>query len=307
MVVDILDEGRSPESSRIAFLKLFDRRFADALRKDSVIEPWTKRIERDYIESVESGNIYRFLHNLRHVKNFQQDTEDDWNDAENEAFLAHELVRLHTAEVAVYDALSDKQGVLIPRLIASVNVELELPTPGDTRHRVGRDGFAPFRVKGILLEYLKGSSLLHIVDHFPRLSWQYIVDQAIAIVHTLDDHNILNDDVDPRNFLVCGGPDGCIQHNPQVFMIDFALCRFRAPNESDAEWGRAKHGMDEEGAVGLRMKKLLGENGFELRYKARRKYAQWADKDDSIPENAIKTELRPGVFMYYSTPARNTK
>ncbi|KAK0636372.1 hypothetical protein B0T17DRAFT_613113 [Bombardia bombarda] len=55
MVVDILDDGEPPTASSTAFLKLFDRRFADQLRRDNGIELWTKDMEQAYIWSVESG------------------------------------------------------------------------------------------------------------------------------------------------------------------------------------------------------------------------------------------------------------
>ncbi|EME79971.1 uncharacterized protein MYCFIDRAFT_176973 [Pseudocercospora fijiensis CIRAD86] len=42
-------------------------------------------------------------------------------------------------------------------------------------------------------------------------------------------------------------PDG---DEHRVVMLDFALCRFRKPEESDAEWGRAQWRPDEEGAIG---------------------------------------------------------
>lgn len=36
----------------------------------------------------------------------------------------------------------------------------------------------------------------------PRSSWQDLVDQAVAIIDVLDNHDILNDDVHPENFLL---------------------------------------------------------------------------------------------------------
>jgi hypothetical protein len=45
---------------------------------------------------------------------FQEKTEDDWDDGQNEAFLANELLGLYKAETATYDALRTYQGRLIP-------------------------------------------------------------------------------------------------------------------------------------------------------------------------------------------------
>lgn len=45
MVIDIVnEEGRTTEG--VAFLKLLDRRFSDALRGQSDAKPWTKDIEQ---------------------------------------------------------------------------------------------------------------------------------------------------------------------------------------------------------------------------------------------------------------------
>ena len=97
-----------------AFLKLFDRRFADQLRDDEGIDRWEKDMEESYIEFVQSGEVLNFLRDLHYVKDFQEKTEDDWDDAQNEAFLANKLLELYTAETATYNALRSHQGFLIP-------------------------------------------------------------------------------------------------------------------------------------------------------------------------------------------------
>jgi hypothetical protein len=109
----------------------------------------------------------------------------------------------------------------------------------------------------------------------------------------LGDYNILNRDVRPENFMVTSTADQF-----QVFMIDFALCRFRGEDESDLAWGRAKHTKDEEGAVGLTMRKVLGRHGFELGYESELRYAEWADTEDGFCKGAVGREIRPGVVVY---------
>ena len=82
-------------------------------------------------------------------------------------------------------------------------------------------------------------------------------------------------------------------------MVDFALCRFRGEKESDADWGKTKNTKDEEGAVGLRMKKLLKEkHQFDLYFKASHRYEQWGDTDDSFKDRAFKRQVGPGEFVY---------
>ncbi|KAF4466101.1 hypothetical protein FALBO_7037 [Fusarium albosuccineum] len=259
-----LEKGSASEADKPCFLKLFDRRFSEQLRSHNGIDPWTQVMKDACIESVKNDAIHEFLHNLHHVPNFQDDTEEDWDDAQNEAFLADELRRLYETENE-------------------------------------RQDFEPFKIKGLLLQYIKGSNLWDMVDHFPQSSWQDIVDQAVGTVHLLGHHNILNQDVRPENFMVSTRAEAG-QTYGQVFMIDFALCRFRGQNESESEWGRDKHTRDETGAVGLRMKKFLGERGFDLKSERSRRYAQWANRDMPSRDGAIRTELGPGVFWYTRPP-----
>ncbi|CAI4215955.1 unnamed protein product [Parascedosporium putredinis] len=103
-----------------------------------------------------------------------------------------------------------------------------------------------------------------------------IVDQAVAIVQVVGDHNILNRDVRPDNFIIEQNRSGSYR----VFMIDFGLARLRGRDESDRDWGKAKLNRDEEGAVGLVMKKRLAREGFELRFEKSDRYMEWAGGDD---------------------------
>lgn len=281
LTVDISDQNQ-PQSSptTTAFLKLFDRCFAEQLRRDNGIDPWTGEMEQAYIQSVESGAIIPFLRDLHIVPNFQDDTEEDWDDAQNEAFLADEHLRLHKTEVTAYRRMHGQQGRTIPRLLAPVSLVLRAGSDA-IKPKIENDGlvdFEPFKLKGILLEYINRFSLSDMVDHAPQSNWQAIVDQEVTAVRLLRDYDILNRDVRPDNFIITSAPDF------QVFMLDFALCRFRGEEQSDLEWGKAKKTKDEEGAVGLVMRKRLGKHGFELEYESSGRDSRWADTDDSFPE-----------------------
>ncbi len=52
MVVDLLGEGCHDNP---LFLKLYDRRFSEQLRRDHGIDPWTREAEKEYIEAVRTG------------------------------------------------------------------------------------------------------------------------------------------------------------------------------------------------------------------------------------------------------------
>lgn len=192
-----------------------------------------------------------------------------------------ELSKCFKAEVATYSALTKHQGEFIPRLLAEITLDI---SPPDLAFSAQQQ--EPSQVKGILLEYLPGFSLSSIAQNAPQASWQSIVDQAIKIVHILGDHNILNTDVRPDNFVVvpkrrrAQAMDEENSAEYQVFMIDFGQCRLRREDESDAEWGRAKWIQDEEGAVGAVMRMMLRKIGFELDYRPSWRYLEWAPGED---------------------------
>lgn len=301
MVVDILDGCNAGNLPATAFLKLFDRRFADQLRRDNGINPWTEDMEEAYIKFVHSGRVHQFLYDLRHVKDFKEKTEEEWDDAQNEAFLANELLGLYRAETATYNALRNYQGWLISRLFAEVNLHI---TPPNAQGEVSWPEEL-FGVKGILLQFIDGFRLSDLPDQAPQSSWQNIVDQAVHIVRVLGDNNILNKDVRPDNFMVSPSDDG----GYRVYMIDFGLCRFRGEDESDLDWGRAKYTKDEEGAVGLVMKKMLKKHGFNLDYTSSERYANWAEGEDEegdLTSKGFKKSLRPGVVVYSRVPLPKT-
>ncbi|KAH8663736.1 hypothetical protein BGZ61DRAFT_462559 [Ilyonectria robusta] len=276
-----LQQGQGLGNDREAFLKIFDRRYAQQLRDDNGIEEWSNLIEQEFLDGIRSGKMDDFLRKLRSDKQFQQDTEDDWDAAENEAFLWDEVSKCFKSEVAAYSVLTKYQGELIPRLLAEIALDISPPDPA-----LGAQQQELSRVKGILLEYLPGFSLSSITQRAPQAAWQNIVDQAIKIVHVLGDNNILNTDVRPDNFVVV--PKRRIaqvmdEENSaeyRVFMIDFGQCRLRREDESDAEWGRAKWIQDEEGAVGAVMRMMLGKIGFELDYRPSWRYLEWAPGED---------------------------
>ncbi len=268
MIVDLLDEG-CPDNP--VFLKLYDRRFSEQLRRDHGIDSWTTDAEKEYLNAVRTGAARQFLHDLQTIPNFEEDTEETWDDGQIETFLADQVSKLFDAETLVYDTLRDIQGKLVPRLVAPVHLALSLPNAG-----IGRtDAAELLHIKGILLQYIDSFSLSKVQDHAPKSEWQGIVDQAVAIVQVIGDHGILNRDVRPDNFIVQRDKSDCYW----VFMIDCGLARLRCWNEPDRNWAKAKLNKDEEGAVGLVMKKRLAREGFELRFENSDRYMEWAGGD----------------------------
>lgn len=129
MIVDLLDEEGLAKKDGVAFLKLFDRRFSDGLRRHSRAKPWTKDIELVYVDWAKSSAIAPFLTNLRtDDAHFSQTRQRGLNEAEAEALVAYELGVFFDKEVVTYEAMLEHQGSLIPKLKAVVDLAMETPT-----------------------------------------------------------------------------------------------------------------------------------------------------------------------------------
>jgi RIO-like serine/threonine protein kinase len=88
---------------------------------------------------------------------------------------------------------------MIPKFLASVH----LPSC-DTD--IPQKFLKYFDIRGILMEYIEGFSLSELKTKTPQSQWQVICDDAIHIVNLIGDHEILNNDVCPENFLVRSNP-----------------------------------------------------------------------------------------------------
>lgn len=62
-------------------------------------------------------------------------------------------------------------------------------------------------------------------------------------------------------------------------MLDFALCEFKEPEQSEADWGRAKWNEDEEGAIGAVMRTRLAKLDFQLEYKPLHEWIEYAPRE----------------------------
>ncbi|KAF5663517.1 kinase-like domain-containing protein [Fusarium heterosporum] len=232
-----------------AFLKLYDWRFADQLRRDGRVEPWSGYLH--------SGSAHKKLGR-------------PWDQLERDAFLYDEMRSSLDNEIATYNRLAQYQGKIIPKLYSQVRLQCPrgrnvTSAPSET-----------YQVHGILIESIKGFSLGALMDNAPNTSWQNIVDQAVQVTHILGDHDIVNRDVRPDNFMVVPLDNG----EYKVYMIDFGQCRLRRDDESDAIWGQIKWQTNEEGGVGFEMQDKLHEVGFKLDFQCSSKYQQWAAEDE---------------------------
>lgn len=234
-------------------LKLFDRRFAAQLRKDENINPWTTDIKKKYHHFIVDGSASKFITELNSNSNMAEEEGDTWDDCQNEAYLHDHMQDLYETEVEAYNTLKDIQGKHVPQLFACLTV----PTSSSSQEASVKKYID---IPGILLQYVDGFPLTDIATHAPREMWQSVCDEAIQIVHLIGHRGILNEDVKTRSFIVRENPGNKLK----VFMIDFALCKFRREYQDEADWWEWKARQDEEGAVGVLMQKYL-KGGFVYR------------------------------------------
>ncbi|KAK0735322.1 hypothetical protein B0T21DRAFT_367518 [Apiosordaria backusii] len=255
MVVEILSSS-SASVTETAFLKLFDWRFAAQQRSDEGIDPWTEQSAVQYAEFVVSGEAEKFLNQLKRPEDQwskHQETEEDWDVCQDEAFLVHQSRTMYNNETTVYRRLHELQGSTVPLLIGTVELDIAPPTTNNEKYKT---------------------------------LFKAVVDQAVNITRSLGDYNVLNTDVRIDNFLVAcqRGEEGTdkgdgSRESYRVVMIDFAQSRVRRENESDFDWGRAKARQDEEGAVGMVIRHHLSKLGKQVSYTRSGRYDEFAERE----------------------------
>lgn len=242
-------DSHSRELQADVILKLFDRRFASQLRKDQGIPDWTPDIEQQYRDFVLNGNASDFIARLNSDEDVVEKEGDDWNAAQNEAYLHDYMQSLYETETEVYRRIRDLQGKDVPSFVACTSLNFS-----NTSHDF-------LDCPGILLENIEGSQLSNLGSEVRQDAWQYICEDAIRIVNDIGDRNIRNEDVRPRNFLVRWDET---EVKYKAVMIDFAMCEFRGQEQDLEDWSKRKAWQDEEGAIGYVMQKIL-KGGFVYR------------------------------------------
>ena len=245
-------------SQKQAFaLKLYDPRFATQLRSKAKVKPFDAACNKAYEAFVRTDAAPTFLHKLRHDANFREPIFFGWGQAEEEVYLLSRCLKMYETECKVYNQLKDLQGSGIPRFIAKVI----LRTPGYSAENPMSQFYS---VPGILLEYISGFALQDLpLGESPREKWQDICNEAVRLVRKCGHRDILNRDVSSRNILV-SLRSSSNDNDYRVVLIDFALCYFRRPDQSDKSWRRAKSDQNEEGTLRDWMRFILGKVGFKL-------------------------------------------
>ena len=191
MLVEISGDKPGP---RNAVLKLSDRRFAE----DTRVTDWTEKLEEDYFDFVRNGAGVKFANNLREAG--EGEDSDDWTDVQCEVAGQVRVLQSLKIEKAAYKALREHQGTKVPRLLETVRLLEPLPLPAKSEQLSGEQR-ALLHFPGILLEYIRGPNLYELgTSEIPRDSWQAIVDQAMELVHMFHDKNMVNTDLQSRNY-----------------------------------------------------------------------------------------------------------
>lgn len=112
----------------------------------------------------------------------------NWNTS-----LHHQIHGLYKAVIEVYDILKDIQGKTIPQLFASVTITSCSSPQGSNEY---------LDIPGILLQYINGFPLTAVAAHAPKETWQSLCEEAIQIVHLMNDRGTLNQDVKKKGALL---------------------------------------------------------------------------------------------------------
>ncbi|CAE6542710.1 unnamed protein product [Rhizoctonia solani] len=224
-----------------AILKVYDRRFADGIRKMSSVAPPTSEGEIRYAEYLCAGNVAQTEHQVDEIAD--QLPEDALEHIElSEQFISILVKGFFKNETITYRALSNLQGKYIPTFYGTTRF-LDESSPG-----------LDIAVPGVLVEFIPGTDL-SLVDP-TTIDVDTVCSTAVDIVNLYSNLNVLNSDVRLENFIV--KPNGS-----EIVMIDFGHCRLRREDEDDQSWGKAKANANEEGCVGWDMHDIFNWNYVE--------------------------------------------
>lgn len=236
MKVKLLDSKGGPE---FAVLKLYDRRFAGTLRDDGtpVCQEWDKKLEREYVEFIRSGEAVQFVKSLDDLED-DSDEHRDWNAMQCEAYT-QDLCRQHYEdESSAYSRLEEYQGKQIPNFYGGVHLLKPSPLPKEA-DKFSEEQKDLLKVYGILIEYIPGPTLRNMPkpdSGVKQNAWEGIVKQATELVSMCHENDMIHKELLPTNILAV--EDKGLKGGYRVMLIDFCDVVFR-DQHSDYDWGRA--------------------------------------------------------------------
>ncbi|VUC25902.1 unnamed protein product [Clonostachys rosea] len=249
------DQANYSNSPIKMVLKVFDRRFSLQLREElKSSDPSTVATEEEYLGFLRQGSMPDFAADYNKYYKF---TSDDWDSPMKEAYFSLTCARMKETEARIYDYLVDLQGIHIPKFYADVQVASQ-PAAGE---HLDSSLAEYLEVGAILIEYIPGFLLSTMVTETPESAWPGICNQAIDVVQKIVGHHFVNTDMQTRNVIVRREE----AEEYRVFYIDFGLCDFRDPSDSDEVWTQYAYQEAEENRIGWSLANAIsrakGKNG----------------------------------------------
>ncbi|VUC36813.1 unnamed protein product [Clonostachys rosea] len=253
LLVKVLPNDSNIEfNAQLVFLKLYDRRFAPAFRERWDVEPWTPTLEEHLFEFSHTGEARDVLDAWRD----NPYTEYDFSapDYHKEAVISEIMTEEFEKESEAYSVLEDHQGEYIPRIMASVFMQIgpagiigERPIPLLDDPLILGKSCEMFEVQGLLMEYYPGFPATKIDCQTDPGDWQHLKNRCINLVgHVMKSDQILHEDIRPKNVVITR--DENYLRSYRVIMTDFRSTMMRG-TENDEEWADMKKRYDEKGMM----------------------------------------------------------
>ncbi|KAI5301795.1 hypothetical protein KEM56_001351 [Ascosphaera pollenicola] len=237
--VQVLDKAELSNrwKSSIAFLKLFDRRFAFKTRNHTQMTRWSQHLEHDLhsciLDMIESKKRKPSILNWGKKRNEQR----DWSIYTLEKAFASHQVTDFSNEIRAYKALSSLQGIHIPQVFSEGYIDL---CPPDVRRAGphGRDREV-YITPGILMEYIPGERLSEFEETTPNEAWAVLFEKATMIAQRVEACSVIRRSLHPKNFLFLHTGEGYGPDDYRVFMIDFKRSMIKRESAPEA-WEEQK-------------------------------------------------------------------
>lgn len=277
-------------------LKIYDRRYASAVREEEEIPEWDAAHEvqfqkeqwRDPSLKLASDLIKQESHQtysaegesateeIVDAQDRNASSECGWQELE----LDYTCTRTYIHELETYRRAREHSidGKDVPRFISTVRV----PQTYWSRYCTA-PSYATEGIPGILLQYIPGfplSDLYDVPSPVPEQStWKHIIDDgARAVANMVQSLGVNNLDTCPRNTVVHWDP---IKEEWRCKIIDFGRTVFQSKATSDDEWRRRQAQLDEEASIAQYMEGFLKrEKGFWYTYERSQYYQKLMDEFD---------------------------
>ncbi|KAG5793002.1 hypothetical protein H9Q69_007921 [Fusarium xylarioides] len=282
-----------------AILKLYDRWFGAQFREcyDEHI-PYCDQVKAAYHSFLQRGAMEPFLQELEDelstpgvIPRCTSDFRDEPDGvARFEAALCRNADMGFKTETEAYTRMQDLQGVLVPKLYATVRVVT-------AKENTQEDEYLD--IHGILLEPIAGCSLNDLIAApcapTTKEEWFSIVQSAVDATHEINKRGIVLDDSALRNVVVD-------QTSHQVFIVDFAECYFKDtmfyPWEKEAEGWNA----EAEYCEAVRVHNNPAAIGLPMVRRVRKKFGWNLDivypkSDDLLLESKCQTPDQQGYHL----------